>query len=306
MVPFIDLNARYFSYQFVIPKGQKIQFRIEGEFPVSRYMSFHVYDQETEDPTSHIVDSSINPDTGSVNPFLPGINRYSPNRNYTLWTQQSKETFLNEQKLVLPFDETRDRKVDIWLRVYVSEEKKITLPRILAFDENKNPTNCPILAEKEWSIATEPGPLGIRVPTESLEGKVPLPMKNGEVHLFRPSTSTLGANLDNRYLSTRLDGKALFSPLTLKGRIERLLLKKHQAIQNIGDVTVFKFRTPSFPDTLSHLDAFTGKEDVRYWSICLSGADTYTSHCLMDSEIKTFVDPQGSNYAVVVIGPNDS
>jgi hypothetical protein len=194
--------------------------------------------------------------------------------------------------------------VDLWFRVYVNEASVVTLPKLLAFDSDQKLISCPPLSQKEWSIATEPGPLDLRIPTISLENKNPLPMLNGEVHFFKSSTSSLGASLDSQYLSTRLDGKALFSPFTVKGRIERIILKKHKAILNIGNVTEIKFRVPTFPETKKWLKQFSGKEDVRYWSICLSGADTYTSRCLMDSEVKTSVESDGNHYATIVVGPD--
>lgn len=306
LAPFIELNARYFSYPFKIPKGKKLTFKIEGSFPVARYVSFHTYNQETEDPISHLTDFSIEPNPGSVNPFQVGVNRYSPNRQYTVWVHPSSESVTAEQKLIIPFDETRDRFVDIWLRVYANETDTITLPQIFVFDESLNPTNCPEVLKKEWSIATKPGPYGLRIPSQDQQGKVPLPFKNGDVHFFRPSTNSLGANMDNFYLLTRLDGKALFSPLTIRGRRERQLLKKYNAIQNIGDISAFKVQVPSFPNTKAGLKFFSGMEDVRYWSICLSGPDTYTSGCIMDSDVKTKVEPDGKNYAVFIIGPDDS
>jgi hypothetical protein len=84
------------------------------------------------------------------------------------------------------------------------------------------------------------------------------------------------------------------------------MLKKHKAILNIGDITAFKFQVPSFPDTKAHLQSFTGEEEVRYWSICVSGEDTFTSGCIMDSEAQTFLGQDGKRYAVFVIGPKDS
>jgi len=306
MVPFIELNARYFSYQFKIPRGKRLNFKIEGVFPYARYFSFHTYNQETEDPMSHLTDFKVEPTSGSVNPFQIGVDRYSPNRYFSAWINSSVELKTDEQKLIIPFDESRDRFVDIWFRIYANENEKIKLPSIQSFDGSFKPTACPDLHTKEWSLATEPGPYNLRVPSESQMGKVPLPFKNGEVHFFRPSTSTLGANMDNRYLSTRLDGKALFSPFTLKGQYERRMLKKHKAILNIGDITAFKFQVSSFPDTKAHLQSFTGEEEVRYWSICVSGEDTFTSGCIMDSEAQTFLGADGKRYAVFVIGPKDS
>lgn len=305
IVPFIDLNAKYYSYQFKIPAGKKVQFKIEGTFPIARYMSFHVYDQLTEDPISRIADTFIDPNDNSVNPFRPGIDRYSPNRDYSLWINQLNNSSSSNQTLWLPSNETQDRFIDLWYRVYVNEETNLTLPRILAFDQEKNPIACPEPHLKTWSIATEPGPLDFRIPTRAQENKIPAPFKNGEVHFFKPSTSSLGANLDNKYLSTRLDGKALFSPYSIKGRIERRLLKKYNVINNIGDMTVLRFKTPSFPDTLSKLKYFTGNEDVRYWSLCLSDADTSTEQCLMDSQVQTLTNARGEKYAVVVVGPDN-
>ncbi|NBY19900.1 hypothetical protein EBQ74_06570 [bacterium] len=305
LAPFIDLNARYFSFPFKIPKGQRIQFKVEGSFPYARYFSFHTYDQETENAISHLTDYAISPDSQSVNPFQIGVDRYSSNRKFSVWITPSQEASTTEQKLIIPFDDARDRSADIWVRVYASETKKIELPQIYAFDDSMNPIPCPKIVNKEWSIATTAGPYGLRIPSQEHQGRAPLPFKNGDVHFFRPSTDSLGANLDNLYLFSRLDGKALFRPLTIKGRRERRILKKNNAILNIGNITAFSFEVPSFPDTKSQLQYFSGEEDVRYWSICLSGPDTYTSACMMDSQVRTFEARDGKRYAIFVIGPNE-
>lgn len=301
IVPFIDLNAQYLSYQFKIPRGQKLKLQFTGDFPLARYMSYHVYDQATENPTSWISDSEISPDAGSVNPYQQGVDRYSPNRRYTLKTELGNS--INEKGLELPYDEKHDRYVDIWYRIYLNEEKAIKAPQIFAFDQNDKPVSCPPLALKQWSIATEDGPQGIRIPTELVQNKVPLPMLNGELHFFRPSTSALGANAHNAYFSTRLDGKALFPANTIKGRVERRQLRKEKAIQDIGNVAVFYFRVPGFPNTKKKLQYFSGEEDVRYWSVCLSGADTSTSHCVNDDNAKLVKGKDGQDYVVFIIGP---
>ncbi len=306
VAPFPETNAQYLSYQFRIPKGQKLALRIDSEFPVARYMSYHVYDQETEQSSSSLLDSEIVPMNGSVNPYQPGIDRYSINRKYGIWATCEGEKAPDDQPgIKLPCSDDKDRLVDIWYRVYVNEGNLAT-PHVTAYDSKTTlPILCPPLYPKEFSMATSIGVGGLRIAEDYLRGRIPEPLKSGKVSMYYPNSTSLGANDHNTYLTVRLDGKALSSG-GIFGRAEKAKLIKQGVINNIGDVTVLKFKVPKFPDTGRGLKSFSGNEDVRYWSLCVSGEDTSTSNCLMDADTKTIVGEDGEKYAIVLVGPEDA
>lgn len=90
---FPDHGAAYWSTKITIPKGAELQFK--GRYPYARYISLIAYDEMTSTPISALHDSQIEPDEGSINPFLPGAPRHDSNRSYTI-------TILAEE----PLDET--------------------------------------------------------------------------------------------------------------------------------------------------------------------------------------------------------
>ncbi len=93
---FPDAGAIYWAAVFVRPPGSKVE--MEGVYPNSRFMSFISYDKAGlfVDGTS---DYMINPDSGSVNTFRNGANRYATpedRRRYTV------EVRLDEKPADLP------------------------------------------------------------------------------------------------------------------------------------------------------------------------------------------------------------
>lgn len=309
LVPFPDTHAQYLSYQFLIPKNRKLSLRFDGEFPYGLYTSFVVYNSDTEDSLSEVLDTQVIPVPGSKNPYQVGEDRYTQNRSYTVWAY-SAGTALGKEKegaLVLPFSSERDLKIDIWFRVYENEKETLPIPQIHAFDgEDLAPGKCPKLAEKEYSIATESDFLVGRRLSQYVKGKVPMPLKDREAHMYYPDSSSLGGNPHAQYLSMRLP--VIGVPASMKlGAIKTSLvnayLKNEGMLQKeIGDVTVLKLKIPAFPDVLKGLPKFTGQEDLRYWSLCLSGHDSSTSDCVSGKTANIFQDTSGGSFAVIVVG----
>jgi hypothetical protein len=53
-----------------------------------------------------------------------------------------------------------------------------------------------------------------------------------------------------------------------------------------GEVVVMRFMPPHVPQTRDGRTAFTGSEQVRYWSMCIGGVSTQTNACVADFEAK--------------------
>jgi len=75
-----DSNELVFHSWFVLPPGGSVKMR--GVFPHVRAMTWSVYHGLT--PYDVVRDDQIAPDAGSQNPFVPGANRDSSSRSYTL------------------------------------------------------------------------------------------------------------------------------------------------------------------------------------------------------------------------------
>src|SRR5947209_7829139 len=83
-VLFPDSSAQYWSAHYVAVPGTRI--RIDGIYPYARYTSWNFYDPLLR-PFAKRSDFELQPDAGSLNPFLPGADRTTPvgERHYTLF-----------------------------------------------------------------------------------------------------------------------------------------------------------------------------------------------------------------------------
>lgn len=303
IVPYPDTNAQYLSYQVKIPKGQKLSLKIEGKFPSARYLSYHVYDQATEDSLSSVLDSDFIANPGSKNPFVPGVERDLPDQHYSVWATNDGPP--KKGQLSLPYSEEKDQLIDIWFRAYL-QDGEIVPPKITAYNaKTSQAIPCPEPAPKARSIATE-RKLGDWLAADHIAERSVLPFENGEVHFYAPDSTSLGANDHNKYIGATLDAAPTARPGAIGYTAQKLMLQRKGVMKEVGDVTVLKFKVPSFPNTEKGLKQFSGKEDVRYWSLCVSGERTDTSNCLVDSGAKIVKGEDGENYAVVVIGPDDA
>lgn len=80
-----DSNAVYMCASFDLPKGTKLTF--SAEYPRSRYMSWTVYGTDTDS----LIDIDIEPNEGSLNPFIPGVNRDVSSRSYNITIVQGNK-----------------------------------------------------------------------------------------------------------------------------------------------------------------------------------------------------------------------
>ena len=83
---FPDVGSTYFVAQYKLPEGASLTFH--GKFGHQRYMSWTMFGRPGElgqiASADNLRDLHIEPDKGSINPFLPGRSRMGGPRNYTL------------------------------------------------------------------------------------------------------------------------------------------------------------------------------------------------------------------------------
>ncbi len=80
-IAYPDAGAYYWGAYLRVPAGSTL--KLHGQFPYSRYMSLIGYNA-AGNTVDGIYDQMIKPDPGSQNPFLAGVPRNTPNRNYTV------------------------------------------------------------------------------------------------------------------------------------------------------------------------------------------------------------------------------
>ena len=80
-VAYPDEGAYYWTSVLPISPGGHIE--IDGQFPHARYTSITTYDEKTQ-AIDGLHDTQIHPDPGATNPFLPGADRSTVHRSYTV------------------------------------------------------------------------------------------------------------------------------------------------------------------------------------------------------------------------------
>jgi len=275
---FPDVNATYWTFAFEAGEStENLAFRITGKFPRARYAGFNCYDFVQASVIAHIRDDMIEPDGGSTNPFLPGSDRETEKRSFTLWfVPEGSSRAGSPNTVVIP---AGTEKTTIMYRIYLPDEGMgleggVDLPVIETFDdETGEPAPCPESSGIDAGMFLE---LMLRVVT----GGVVVDACNAmaadpKISFYHVEGSGYMPNEDNRYLITGFG----YIPDT--------------------PVAVLSFRPPSFPDRNGTW--ITGSEDVRYWSLNMGGNIwTGTSGGLCDTEML----PDAEGNITVVIGPS--
>ncbi len=270
---FTDSNNTYWRIRFRLPRDSKTALKFSARFSYSRYMSFNVYDQTTLDSQHSLADFNIQPEPGSLNPFLDGASRDLNNRNYTVWVVPSGmkdkfSSFSNVMEYPITHQESAFQYLEVWYRIYFPDifsdsNGNVPLPQIESFDsDTMNKKECPERGE-------------IPPPELSLSNSPPIPSE-GELFFYRSPGANIYSLPDNQYLTSRLTRKK-------------------------NEVYVFKFRSPQFSNTYFDHDKFNGNTQVRYWSLCLSGVNGVTGECLADSKAK--ISKEG--FVNVVVGAEE-
>jgi len=269
---FIDTSNTYWKLKFQVPAKGTTAFKVTGKFPFSRYLNFTVYDQQSMDATSAISDYGVQPDDGSFNPFWEGADLQLSDRNYTLYLVPSgtKSKFPFESNVLeYPKPTAGTQYVEIWYRVYFPNRGSdangnVPLPNLEAFDvKTLSATTCP-------SAGSVPPPTSL-----SMANLPPNPYAH-TIYFYRAPGEAIYSDLDNHYLVSRLTHRK-------------------------SDVYVFRFRAPSHSETYAGTGNFNATTEVRYWSLCVAGADGITGECLPDSKAQEASD----GFINVVVGSED-
>lgn len=267
-----DSNVNYFLYSFTRLKGEKTGIRIKGQYGYARYMSYNVYDNNTISTIANMLDMNILPDAGSENPFLPAINPSVTNRNYTVNICPNtidSSAFPN----TMLYDDKYEN-IGIILRYYIPQQNNyanVPLPTIEAFDittGNTVATPSPVSTNFDEQFKLKYQKISTLL---NLAGLLEAPK---DVYFYKFSGVFLYPNKDNYYL---------FTPITF----------------NKKQVIMCRFKAPTF----SMNNSQNGLTDVRYFSICLCDAKTYTYSTTTDL---SFNVASSDGFINIVIGDEDA
>jgi len=266
-----DSNVNYFLYSFTRHKGDSIGIRIKGQFGYARYMSYNVYDNNTLSSIGSLVDRFIVPDVGSDNPYHPTANPNLANRDYTINICPNSIDSGVYSNLLLYDDQLEN--IGIILRYYIPQQNnyaKVPLPSIEAFNIRTGASiamPAPSTTNFQQQFQEKYEKINTLL---NLAGLLEQPK---DIFFYKFSGAFLYPNLDNYYL---------FTPITF----------------NKNGVVMLRFKAPTF--ALNNTQ--NSSADVRYFSICLSDAKTYTYSTTTDLQFKIAAD----GFINIVIATDDA
>ena len=270
-----DMNATYWYYAITLDTKGTTGIEFHGQFGHARYQGFNVYNDDTGDLVwgsdnlehkSSLRDVDIEPDAGSKNPYRPGVNRNTPNRDYTVWlvpdgTDTSAYSLEDTNVITFPPGAERASKIhlSVYLRVYLPDPPPedqdlkdipdylsgwVPLPSIRAIDPKTGlAVHCP---------ETRPFPGTGKLPPGPGENE------RHEVFFYRATGADYYPNQDNAYLVS------IFKKINDK-------------------VAVIRVKPPTYTNTSDPTSTIPDPAEVRYWSFNVySPKLTNVTACLAD------------------------
>lgn len=284
-VAYPDQSAEYWAAPFYASPGSTMT--ILGQFPLARYMSFHLY--EGSMAVDHVTDYQLQPATGT-NPYVPGAPR-TPGGTYVLhvvFGQRPQNPAPNTLYAASLNGEPNVAGLILY-RIYLPQGDAtggVPLPQISYTDATgTSQLPCPDAS----SVGN--GALNQAIRDSSLPVSWPSPVPPTSsapawgISHSGPSTTSAGPvgvqsgspffpNFDNVYLS-----------LTV--------------FRDRGDVVAFRAKAPTFADTARA--RVMPAAQLRYWSICSNDFPT-TRYVGCTPDQSTRLDRQGF-FTVVISDP---
>ncbi|MBS1676338.1 MAG: hypothetical protein JST08_03030 [Actinobacteria bacterium] len=320
---FPDQHAYIWHTWFVIPPGGSVV--LHGEYPHARSIAFSTYTVET--PYDVLRDEAIEPEPGSVNPFLPNADRKASARSYSLTVTSAP----------LPRDPSARRPNTL----YAGKELVSLFYREYVPDAGRDATGGAGLPALEYTPAGQRGALtgpracaavgapASRLPSEALPFALSLTtpaylalLAQDPFSNIHPAVSPLRwyawfnlARLAQPFLEGTLFGAAVPLLPTAKegpaanweadsGIAYAYIDRKLGPARGGHNVLVLQGRKPTTPRTGQGQPVMEAGTQLRYWDICQNDSIPLANYvdCLDDEEVP--VDAAG-NYTVVVSLPQD-
>lgn len=254
-----DHFAYYWEYTFDAKANPDLGLIIEGEYPDARFLSYNVYDDDSQtsncEQSYSLMDIEITPDNGYTNPFCNETS--AKNQKYTVYILPTDApASITANKSNICWFDADVEKVCTILRYYIPEGDMlggVAMPTIKGID---------LSTGKE-----------VNAPKRELSGL------RGEMEL--PSAAFTST-------PTLLFFRAPFSYAYPNGPAEYCYSRN---ILDENEVMLFNFKAPTYPKTVGEYTTC----DMRYWSVCVGNSETYTPLAISDYQTK--IDSNGfANY----------
>ena len=292
-----DTSADYWMTHFGAVPGSSL--KITGEFPNSRYFSFHAYD-EAQKPVASISDHEIIPDEG-MNPFDKSIPGRGPQSGtYTVRVVFEPEPEKPEPNTV--YAGTMDNGAPnpagfVIYRIYIPDDPESKTASVPLPDVTLETPGGEVQLGQCEAL---PPPTGEQVDETIRNESYPETGRQTQVPgVENPPLWKRFYGTDREFRDWCPNGPCEGGPKMESGFLanQQIAYLYARTSREFGEVVVVRLKTPSFPDTRAG-DEPTDNTDVRYWSICQNNA---LSQRVVDcsADYQTIVDADG--FATFVI-----
>ncbi len=317
-----DSNASYWIAQFEVPSGATLTLR--GRFPYCRYMAFALY---RPDPLGAftatgeaIVDHEIAPDSGSVNPFVPGNPRLGEKRAYTVHIVGEEAPARHEDRKPNTLYAGTQGLLQMAYRVYLPDvgcdgSGGVGLPTYDA----ELPPSTKLSREGVLAQLNRPMSEGIKAGMTAEQWRKLCQAPDNDPELKPESTPARNPPTVERYVNNAYSFVGVFKSKDARAKVSHkietgfggdpvTLYMFAWVSRAFGPVLVLRGKMPKFPNTFlgkdgKGLETMTDWES-RYWSlvICEAPPSGHTNDGLSDMQVP--LDKDG-NYTIVVCREED-
>ena len=305
-----DSSAQYWSFGYTAVPGTRI--RIDGIFPYARYTSWNVYDPLLR-PFAKKTDFELQPEPGSSNPFLPGVDRTTPisQRRYTVFITFDPSD--NPGPNTIYVDPSAHPEGLATLRVYVP-------------DRGLDATGGAGLPQVTWEPTSSSGPSPTSSPCQTVEKPSSDTLTQAYAEFAGPDTGPPypGRNPPDwhKFVNLCQSGADLLFDNGTIGQITNIApgsctgfgsggflsnLDNAYAYtfitRGFGPIVAFHGKAPTFANTYPNTPIMPSGVQLRYWSFCQNEpiSQRYVA-CARDDQVA--VDGNG-NYTIVIAQPTD-
>jgi hypothetical protein len=316
-VNFPDAATVYYYARFKVPDGARMLLR--GRYPHARFASFDAYDPQGA-LIDGLADVEIEPDTGSINPFVTGQRRLAANRYYTIEVanRSAPTNAAHDRRNVLYAGVPASGRQQIVYRVNVPDRGRdemggVSLPRpeivlasgaVLVGDATCAIVGAPEVGSEARAIRDVGMPPARYATLRNQAGAPPThPAQNPpqwEAYVNNElSQSRFLLNTPRAAERTLTDpnvGGAMFTGAA-EAQVSAYVDRQH------GPVLVLTGTAPTTPRTFAG-DSVMRAGQVRYWSLCQNESLASTAYvdCVYDEQVP--LDAQ-RRYTVVMSLPAD-
>lgn len=253
-------------------------------------------------------DTAIQPNPGSINPYLPGADRYAANRSYTL---TMTDGVASDEPNVIDAPATNEAAQELIYRVYLpdaaSDRSAASLPEpVLTLSGGevvRGQALCDAINDPQRSFSFQTMPAPVYAGLVNLPGADPA--KNPSYSPLRWEkffNQQLALSVYRIGTPTAKDRRKDLALGEIGGYYDNRSVKYAVGPINAayGKVLVLKGKLPTTPATGPKVRTM-GSGQMRYWSICQNGSPVATNgiDCVSDADLKPLLR-KGRKYTIVV------